>query len=99
MSNKWSALLLSSSFVFPGFLGSGFFIVGVSFSLMHAIRIAINGQDLGVMHKTINDRDNARDVGKDFTPFTKWTIGGYDIGLGFITAIDHLEQQVRMLIV
>jgi hypothetical protein len=43
---------------------------------LEPIRFALEGDDLGVVHQAIDQRDDAGGVWKDFVPFSKRTVGG-----------------------
>ena len=60
--------------------------------LFHAIRVTFNGNDLTVMHQSVDQRDNTSGIGEDFIPFAERTIGGHQCGTLLITLIDDLKQ-------
>ena len=45
-------------------------------SFLEAIGIAFDGDDLGVVQETVDQRDDTGGVRKDFVPFSERTIGG-----------------------
>ena len=51
------------------------------------------------MQQTVQQRGDAGGVGKDLVPFFKCSVGGYDYGLAFVTAIDDFIEDVGGLIV
>ena len=50
------------------------------------------------MHQSVDNGDNAGGVREHLAPFGKWTVGGYDGWLEFVTAVDDIEQQIGVAI-
>ena len=51
------------------------------------------------MEQTVQQRDDARGVGKDFVPFFEWPIRCQDHWLAFVTPVDDFVKQVGRLVV
>ncbi len=42
---------------------------------VYTIRLAINGQDFGMMDQSVDNRDDTGDVGEHLSPFAKGAVG------------------------
>ena len=51
-----------------------------------------NGDGLGVVQETIQDRAGGRDVAQKLAPFLQWPVAGHDRGPVFIPAHDHFKK-------
>ena len=70
---------------------------GALLSFLEAIAVSGEGEDLGPMHETVNEGDNAGGVREDLVPFSERFIGRQDHGaMELITARDHLEEQISV---
>jgi len=63
-----------------------------------AVGVALDLDDLGMMHEAIDDGDDAGGVGEHRVPFGKDAVGGHDRGLGFVAPVHDLEQQVGVAV-
>ena len=59
-----------------------------------AVAVAIDGKDLGAMHQSIDQGDDAGGVWEDLVPFAKALVRGQDRGPLLIAARDDFEQQI-----
>ena len=60
-----------------------------------AIRVTFNGNELAVMHQSIDQGDHTAGVGEDLGPFGKGLVGREDDGaFVIVTPGDDLEEQV-----
>jgi hypothetical protein len=73
-----------------GLFGGG----GFALALPHAIGIAFEQGDVGVMGEAVEESGDAGGVGEDGVPFLKAFIGSQDDGIAFVTVVDDFEQQV-----
>jgi hypothetical protein len=69
---------------FPGFFG--------------AVGVALDGDDLGVVHQAVDHGDHAGGVGEDLTPFGKCAVGGDDGAFLLVATADQFEQEVGVTI-
>jgi hypothetical protein len=53
-----------------------------------------NGNGLGVVQETIQDRASRGHVAQKFAPFLQWPVAGHDGGPVFIPAHDHLKKML-----
>lgn len=65
---------------------------------MHAIGLAVDDQDIGVMDQAIDDGDHARGVGEDGAPLDEGAVSGQDDGLADVALVDEVEEQVSMTV-
>jgi len=49
--------------------------LGAVVGFLEAIGFAIDGDNLGVVDKTIDQRDHTSGVGEYLTPFSEWSVG------------------------
>ena len=68
------------------------------FGLTHAIGLALDDADLGVMDEPVDDRDDTGGIGEDLAPFGEGAIGGDDRGLALVAAVDDLKQQIGIVL-
>src|SRR3954447_10528770 len=68
--------------------------LGALASLLGAIGLALNGDDLGVVEQTVDQGDDAGGAGKGLAPFGERAAGGDDSAALLVAAIDQFEEQV-----
>lgn len=66
--------------------------------LFVAIGFALEGDDLGVMDETIDERDDAGGVGEDLRPVRERAVGSDQGAAGFVAAVDQFEEQIGMAV-
>ena len=66
--------------------------------LLEAIGRPLDGDDLGVVHQAIDQRDDTGGVGEDLAPLGEGAVGGNQGGLLFVAAADEFEQQVGVAV-
>lgn len=59
---------------------------------------ALEGDDLGVMHQAVDERDHAGGIGEHLGPLGEGLVGGDEGALFFMAAADELEQQIGVTI-
>lgn len=52
-----------------------------------------------MVDQTVEQRDEAGGIGKDFVPFLEGFVSGDNERLAFVAAVDHLIQQIRRFVV
>ena len=67
---------------------------GFHLAFPHAVGIAFDQGDIGMMGKAVQQRGDAGGVGEDGIPFLEGFVGGQDHGIAFIAVVDDFEQQV-----
>ena len=66
--------------------------------LLEAVGLAVDGDDLGIVHQAIDQRDDAGGVGEHLAPLGEWPVGGDDGAVFLITPRDQLEHQVGVAV-
>jgi site-specific DNA recombinase len=59
---------------------------------------SLHGDDLGVVHRAVDQRDDTGGVGKDFGPLPERTVGGDQRAFVLIATRDQLEQHVGVTV-
>ena len=72
---------------------------GLALAFANSVTVAFQACHFGVMQQAVQQRGDAGGVGKDLVPFFECSVGGYDHGLAFVTAIDDFIEDVCRLIV
>src|ERR1700683_5467179 len=67
---------------------------GFHLAFSHAVGIALDQGDIGMMGEAVEERGDAGGVGEDGIPFLKGFVGGQDHGVAFVAVVDDFEQQV-----
>ena len=53
-----------------------------------------NGNGLGVVEESVQDRTGGGHVAQEFAPFLQWPVAGHDGGPVFIPAHDHFKKML-----
>src|SRR5208337_905476 len=72
--------------------------LGAVAGFLEPIGFALDGDDLGVVHQAVDQRDDAGGVRKDFVPFSKRTVGGDQRAFVLVAPRDQLEQHVGVTV-
>src|SRR5208283_6141120 len=67
---------------------------GFHLAFSHAVGIAFEQGDIGMMGEAVQQRGDAGGVGEDGIPFLKGFVGGQDHGVAFVAVVDDFEEQV-----
>ena len=77
-------------------------LFGVAFGALlrffEAIRLALDRDDFGMMHESIDERDHAPGVRKHLGPRGEGFVGSHQGALLFVASIQELEEQIGMAI-
>src|SRR5205807_2643323 len=67
---------------------------GLQLAFPHAIGIAFDQGDVGVMSETVQQSGDTGSVGEDGVPVLEAFIGGQQDGIAFVTVVHDFKQQV-----
>src|SRR5208282_6458457 len=67
---------------------------GFHLAFPHAVGIAFQESDIGMMGEAVEQRGDAGGVGEDGIPFLEGFVGSQDHGIAFVAVVDDFEQQV-----
>src|SRR5208337_5490860 len=67
---------------------------GFHLAFPHAVGIAFQESDVGVMGEAVQQRGDAGGVGEDGIPFLEGFVGGQEHGVAFVAVVDDFKQQV-----
>ncbi len=73
-------------------------LLGAFAGLLEPVGLALDGDDLGVVHEAVDQRNDAGSVGENVAPLGKGAVGGDQRALGLVAARDQLEHQVGMAV-
>jgi hypothetical protein len=73
-------------------------LLGAVVGFLETIGFAVDSDDLGIVDKTVDQRDHAGGVWEDLAPFGKWAVTGDQRAFVLMTPRDQLEHQIGMAV-
>jgi hypothetical protein len=71
-------------------------LAGVSFraflGFFEAVGFALDSDDFGAMHESVDERNDARSIGKHVGPCGEGFVCCHERALGFVTPVEQLEE-------